>query len=514
MSMYAGVQVSGVDTQLNGAYMTVSFPTINVSDNSVTASNGASLVKDPAVEKENDNYNIKYYFSNLSGGMKVQLPIRFRAKSFSSSKGYIEIPVKATLYDSAGNIQGEEELIFKSERVFNITFSDYSSWTNNSYYDKYRNSDYTSTDPDELSFQNYSFGYYISGNTLPDSVQITATLAEGVIYDEEKNKDNGWVYDAATRTLTLKNVEYKESLCRHEFYFKFSNWKYDSNLPSVTFKGVSTFGGNEVATATVQYYQMVRKNNADRDLYMSDAGLALEKEGDLKNLTYKRKDNYIPLISKNKDKNIYTKMNIYDSASLRYIPVDGLVNDTSTSDFYINQLVFGKDSIDLNFSKFYVDSSKITNNAIRKNFKKNNVLYGVKDDNTKVEIARNIEMDQEIDIPSQTKDNKYKTLQLEFPDGFNLVRKYKNKAWDDTINFDVYVGTKFFEDDWNAATYSYDKTKRFLSQRVYYSRTKGGDNKEKNNNFDSYYSSDDYRYPYSSVGLVPEEKQTVYSSAS
>ena len=78
MSMYAGVQLSGVDTQLNGAYMIVTMPSQYF--NPPKASTGASLKKDPTIETNEDNYAIRYDYPNLSGGMKVELPITFEVK--------------------------------------------------------------------------------------------------------------------------------------------------------------------------------------------------------------------------------------------------------------------------------------------------------------------------------------------------------------------------------------------------------------------------------------------------
>ena len=135
MVMYAGVQISGVDTQLNGAYMMLSFSSTNVT--SVKASTGIAMPKDPPVENKDGNYNIRYDYPNLSGGMKIELPVIFNVKSFSEDSEYIEIPVKATLYDSDGNIQGEEELIFKRERKFSLSFNTSPSYTSNSYIEAY-----------------------------------------------------------------------------------------------------------------------------------------------------------------------------------------------------------------------------------------------------------------------------------------------------------------------------------------------------------------------------------------
>ena len=285
MVMYAGVQLSGNDTQLNNAYMLVSFPSANISN--VKASTGAALPKDPTVENDSNNYTIRYDYPNLSGGMKIELPIIFNMISFNNFSKYIEIPVTATLYNSDGNVQDEKSLLFKCKRIFSVGYGG-STNTSYSYTEKYREDDYTSTNPDELTFQHYSFYYYVSGNTLPDSVKVTATLEEGVIFDEEKNKDYGWTYDDESRTLTKINTSPKHGNTEYYYiYLKFSHWKYKNKIKSVTFKAVSLFGGNEVANYTLTYDQTVNKNSkigAYRYLYMNDEGLALEKTGDFKEL--------------------------------------------------------------------------------------------------------------------------------------------------------------------------------------------------------------------------------------
>lgn len=428
------------------------------------------------------------------------MPVIFNVAYLGTA--YIEIPVTATLYDSDGNVQDEKSLIFKSKRTFTLAIENESNYQKINTDLQYKDGEeYTSSNPTELDFIEYKGSYTVNGNTKPDSVKIKVNLKNNIYFDEAKNSD--WIYDASTNTATLINNQPEYRKYEFSVYLKFPHWKYNEWSDSVYFSGVSIYQENEVAKASARYFrQNIGTLKLNKYMYMSDKGIALEGNGDFKELTYKQKSNYISHRETNKNKIVYSKMNIVDSVGFSTT----LPNENEkklTTNIYINQLVFGKDTIDLNFSKLYVDSSRITNDEIRDNFKKNNILYGVKEDDTKVEIARNIAMDQEIDIPSQTKETKYKTLQLEFPDSFKIVRKYENNKWDDRFDLDVYVGTKFFEEDWESlAGYQYDIKKRYIFQKVVYQSEKNGEDIEKNNNGTGYYY---YDY-FSSLGFVTDNQ--------
>ena len=136
-----------------------------------------------------------------------------------------------------------------------------------------------------------------------------------------------------------------------------------------------------------------------------------------------------------------------------------------------------KGYFDLNYQRLYVDGSTIKNKNIKNSFK-NNILYGIKKDGTKVEITKNVEMDQDVKIPSQTKTENYESIQLEFPGGFNIERKLTGTSFDTRCDFNMYIGAKLFDEDWG----SYDPSNHtdrvgglYLSnERIFYSDEKGG----------------------------------------
>ena len=503
MSMYAGVQLSGVDTQLNGAYMIVTMPSQYF--NPPKASTGASLKKDPTIETNEDNYAIRYDYPNLSGGMKVELPITFEVKYLPDS--YLEIPVKATLYDSAGNIKDEKTLVFATSRTFTLEFPVINNNRNDYFVDSNPiDGDYTSDDLNQLSFIERTISYKLTGNTLPDSIKMVLTLKNGVYFDEEKNKD--WVYESTTRTATLiiDSPENKES--SFNIYLKYPHWKYNTSGYNsgyaFSLKACSIYKGNEVySTYSNSYYQHITKASTTRSMELKDMGLSLDDKTDYKSMRYDGRE-ILTHSEANKKRIIFSKTQIYDNASTN------LSTGTLTSNNYVHQIDFTKDTFDLNFVKLYVDSSQIANDEIKKNFKKNNILYGIKEDGSKVEIEKNIEMDTEINIPAQTKDTKYQTLQLYFPDGFNLVRKWENGKWDDrtdtsTPYFDIYIGTNFFKEDWDDSLLDYvnDYKKRFLAEKVIYSNEINGNNVEISNDayYDNYYHSMQYPFSYLDIEL-------------
>ena len=192
MVIYTGIKVSGVDTQFNNAYLILTLPKKNIKYNSLKASTGVALKNDPVVKTEGDNYIVRYDYPNLSGGMKIELPVTFEINRYSDVRdpykgsmidyfdlNYMEIPIKATLYDSDGNIQDEKNYSFSSGRRSFII-----EQTNN--YQKCVDRNYiagstqTTSDTTMAPEKLYDVKYVVYGNTLPDAVNIKVKLEENV----------------------------------------------------------------------------------------------------------------------------------------------------------------------------------------------------------------------------------------------------------------------------------------------------------------------------------------------
>ena len=511
MAFYAGVKVSGVDTQFNDSYLILSVPANNIYD--FKASSGAALKNDPIVERKNDNYEIRYDYSNLSGGMKIELPVTFKIGKYSKELDYrnywhdyfdfhyMEVPIKATLYDSDGNIQSEKQYTFSSGRRF---FVDDPYYFDKALIDQNYIAGATHTPTDvatapEKFYKNCQ--YYIYGNTKPDAVRIKAILKEGVVYDEEKNRALGWSYDKDTRTATyIENSPIKDDYNKFNIYLKFPNWPYDTSKTAGRFSFEPVYNGEkfngDVYKGSGKYFSqtIIGSKAIRRDIYIYDKGISIDQGDDFKKFSYSISQT-LPYREQNKERIIWKKYNIYDSAYISAYPDEG--DGTYTSNFYINKIVLPKYYFDLNYQRLYVDGSTIKNENIKNSFK-NNILYGIKKDGTKVEITKNIELDQDVKISSQTKTENYKSIQLEFPEGFNIERKLTGNSFDTKCDFNMYIGAKLFEEDWekyNPSNYTGSLEGAPLSdEKIYYSDEKGGT--ESNKDIQYYYNgytSKDYQ---------------------
>lgn len=213
VSVYAGVELSGNDTFLNGAYMIVSIPKeyldTSYSNKGLNVSSGSSLLKTPQVTSDQDLYYIRYEYKDLKGGTFVNLPFIFKTKNYTTPPDS-QITLTAKLYDSESSEIGDRSLTITSKASFKYeTRGNGRSFTESRI--REGNPTHTSSNPDELDVVYAQWGYkntiYSNSSSLgvyiPKKMKVIVKLAEGVIFDSSfSTKNKEWNYDEQNRILT------------------------------------------------------------------------------------------------------------------------------------------------------------------------------------------------------------------------------------------------------------------------------------------------------------------------
>lgn len=446
---YVGPEVSGSDTVLNGWYTIVTVPKkyLDLSFNNsagIKVSNAESLLGNPEITGDTDNFYVRYNYSSLKGGTRVEIPFIFKTKNYTTADG-TTFTINSKLYDDGGNEIKTSDITIK-----NLSSTKYSTYRNRFEYteSKYREGNFTHTSSNLDELDSFSFYTYYkndiyggNSNTLgvfnPKKVKITLKLKDGIVFDEANTANSSWTYDSTNRTLTkIVNSENRSDwIYVGNIFLKTPNFEYNKDY--IAFETQATGldeDGNEIDSSrsdwnTTSVY--IRKRNKQQ--YSPSLS------------HYKSRPNDYYYIDDNKDKIVEWTIKSTENSS--WINVDAGI-DPNTLEYkpiYLYQISdYGLDK-HLYYYSIKIDAASYETKLDDKTVLNENILYGKTNSGNKVEITRNIPIDTEFLIPEGNhlnKDEVYRELYLEFPNRIELKRQQSVK---------LVVKTKVFEQDWENA---------------------------------------------------------------
>ena len=444
--MFAGVELSGVDSYLNGAYMIVTVPkeyldTSYNSEKGLNISNGISLLHEPELTSDNDFYYIRYDYKDLKGGTLVELPFFFKTKNYTTPPD-TQIKVTAKLYNADKTLMGEKNL-----SITNKSSGYYTTVNDSKYFVESRaregNPTNTSSNLDELDvvYANLVYKNNVSGTLgvyQPEKLKMVVKLKEGVVFDKTFNELNeAWTYDEASRTLTkitdpiIAGIPFESGI-----YLKMPNVEYGKYYEAFTGQVVAINNdGNEVES-TRSNISTGRILIIKRTPPVYNYGVSIHKS---KPIDY----NYL---TSNRD-----KVSSWTLTTKNYSSWGNVTQDTPKEDILPKSVFVGEVEdygLDSHLYYYSVKIDSLGSSLTDKEQLKKNILYGENSKGEKTVISSNIDIDKEFIIPAENHLNSndvYRKLYFTFPDRVEVKEKEQ---------FKIIVNTKVFEQDWdNAVNY-------------------------------------------------------------
>ena len=432
VSVYAGLELSGNDTFLNGAYMIVSIPkeyldTSYNSNKGLNVSSGSSLLKTPQVTSDQDFYYIRYEYKDLKGGTLVNLPFVFKTKNYTTPPDS-QIILTAKLYDSESR-----EISNKSLTITNKASFKYESIGGSHSFTESRIREgtptHTSSNPDELDVVYARWGYRntIYGNSSSlgiynlSKLKVTVKLAEGVIFDSSFSTENkDWNYDEQNRVLT-KVIKSSNSSGYSDgsIYLKMPNVEYDKYHKAFTTEVVVLDDNGKEIESTRSQVSISNVKISRKTVKPPDPPKVPYYHYSLKQNKY-----YIPqsngiygydYISLNKDKISTWTLMTWNNSKWENTSNNTPKEDIPPKSIFVSEVTDYDLDSHLYYYSVMIDGKNST--LGNKNQLKNNILYGVNSKGEKIEIARNIEVDKEFPISEsnhKNKDEVYRSLILSF----------------------------------------------------------------------------------------------------
>ncbi len=433
--VYVGVKVTGNDTVLRDAYMIVAVPKEYIDSTynnktGINASNSSILKSAPVVTSDDNNYYIRYEYEAIAGGSSVLTPFAFRTTPLTTPNG-TTIPITAQLYNG-----DDEQLLDNNVTITNIAASEpYTSGRNQSFTESVRRTGTTtSTNPDENDVVYVGSSLYRGGDTtsdlgvfIPSKVKITATLADGVVLDDEciaKNEEEGWTYDAETRTLTkIRNphTTVGTGSINGNIYLKMPGFTYNKYHTVYTTTAVALDAdGNEIGPVSSPVASTIR----------------IVPKPEVKG--------YINISKKSSGDYLYTEEN-KDKITTWDISYNIADNEEYLDEMYVNTInddLSNSDSKHLYYYSYRLDAE----NSVLEDgtdLTKNKVYATTKSGN-RVLIGTNVPVNEDILIEEDnhlSNTDVYRKIEIEFEDGVRIIKGKNTLKWT--------VKTKVFEDDYD-----------------------------------------------------------------
>ncbi len=434
ITAYAGVRISGQNTTLQNTTMKVTIPKKYLSSG-VKASQGNNLSKDPEVTWDDDNYYITFSYKPISGGTSVELPFIFTTKNYTTPDG-TTIPLQAQYYDQEGKELGKAELTLKNlAQLQTKATGRYTTFSDNYAVEGQTT---TSDDPDKLDVDYakvwcanapLNSAYSNLGIYAPGKYRVVMKLLNGVIYDQSWQTNSymkNATYDPEAKTVTV-DVPHPSSSSILEISprLKCPNWKYGEAIPALSTKIIPLDeDGNELMTGiSDEATSYITINPAQVEHYVSVSK------------SYPQSYNYTEA---NKDRISTWNLTVTNRSTYK-----GSMDNVpeGAGDYYVSKIEDGSLDSHLYFDSFTLKSdSSISDSSVLEN----NVLYGYVSQEW-VEIARNIKVDEKVQIPEsilKTTEGNYRNIKLVFNDKVKLKPGESIKAA---------VTTKVIPQDWEQA---------------------------------------------------------------
>nr|WP_278942575.1 hypothetical protein [Methanobrevibacter smithii] len=418
--VYSGVTINNEQGILEGGYARVTVPKKYINGN-LMVSTGATLLENPIVTKDSDNFYIQYKYIKLTGGTSSKIPFTFTTKNFTTPNNST-INIKQELFDKDGNIIDTKEL-----EIINKASGKYYTHNDSFTFNVVKPDGETSLPADPDSNNSYvshtrsigsSTGLLADYNKLgvynTQKAKIVLKLKDGIVFDPSYDPvNNDWTYDAANRTLTkIINTPVNNS------------WMTDK--VSLKYPGFPINCGKWEDAYTSQ---IIGLDENGQELPDTASGVAQHKV------------RFCPVvlrITKTPASNNYIR-NTPESGTYEWT-VEAYSDKTDNITFYLSKI----EDTDLNDHLYYtsvkIDTSKL--NASEKEKAKTNILYGVKKDGTVEVVANNIPIDEYYDLDENnhlSPTDVYRQIYVEFPDRLTINGGEGVK---------LLLKTKVFEKDW------------------------------------------------------------------
>lgn len=401
-------------------------------------------------EDEND-FIVTYHFDRLAGGTRITIPFPFHFKTGVTPNGFQVTPTYE-LFDSEGQSLGKAEVTYTAKTSTWKPSKAVTSWYSSDG-DLKTVVDYNNDDPNQTTAEgtkvyytvgfrnvkpegvdNANFGYY-----KPKTITFTDKLPAAAELDAE-SIEKGWVYDAQTHSATWTGVYNPDTRSfgagsePYQEYDSAANTYRLSGLNVPIYLRYKNTPNESIHTNTVT---VVAENGTDNEVVVGDAS------ADVKLVVRQYERSGYFSISKTWGTDYYfvPKTNVLKDS-------EGKVVDKLEYNIYVYQwnngsgpedrengienILYKVTDYDMDSNngnrlyykgvEFVAYESSDNNKFTEADFKAGNpVLYGVKEDGTRVELARNFGFDQEILINDTIQ--QFKKVEVEFENGIRMNRQ-------------------------------------------------------------------------------------------
>lgn len=280
--------------------------------------------------------------------------------------------------------------------------------------------------------------------TEPRTLKLQVQLQANVVFDKEAEINKTWHYDEASRTLTkvvnTKDITIASTIYRQYFAVKAPNFLYRKGPKIATFQLLAEDGttlpnnGSKPNNLTLALYPLIGYT------YRLGIDTLINGENAWPGPVI------IPYVPRNAKAEVEWQYKIYNNSN------SDAPAEKDSSDIKVENIYHKPINNHLYFTGVLIDSQRaqFADESQKENLK-TNILYAKTKDGQKVELARDIPVDQVYRFDEQLQQQvqvSYRELWLEFPKNINLHKPFKGQSDEMYVTF---YG-KVFPKDWQEAT--------------------------------------------------------------